>query len=54
MANKTPDSPRMLTCLATGAKFPYSGKGRPPKYSPAAKADVLKSQRQDRQKKAKR
>ena len=29
--------PRILVCAATGQRFAYSGRGRPPKYAPGCK-----------------
>jgi len=42
---KQTEGVRVLTCERTGKKFEYSGRGRPPKYCPEARADVLKEQR---------
>lgn len=36
---------RIITCARSGRTFEYIGYGRPPKYHPDVKAEVLKEQR---------
>ena len=36
---------RTLICQTTGLEFTYSGRGRPPKYHPSVRGEVVKGQR---------
>lgn len=44
MAKKS-NEPRTYKCVVTGLDITYSGRGRPPKYHPSVKGDILKDQR---------
>jgi hypothetical protein len=53
MAKKRPSISGILVCSITGEEFEYRGYGRPPKYSPAARDEIVRQQREKARARAK-
>lgn len=41
-------SSRVITCIVSGDVLAWKGYGRPPKYSPAVRAEIERKRRADR------